>query len=137
MPVPHVSGPDPAALLPGPAPARAPERGARAPGTTCAGARAPRGLPGARTAPRAACAPAASTAARSAGPAPGSTAVRWAAFGCVLAPVVLVVYGASAGGVMWVAPVLAAVTGICRLLLRRAERGGATGSRSAAGDVPR
>ncbi|MBF4136463.1 MULTISPECIES: hypothetical protein [Streptomyces] len=65
------------------------------------------------------------------------TAVRWAAFGCVLAPVVLVVYGASAGGVMWVAPVLAAVTGICRLLLRRAERGGATGARSAAGDVPR
>ncbi|MFB8420029.1 hypothetical protein ACFC63_31470, partial [Streptomyces albidoflavus] len=66
-------------------------------------------------------------AARPGGPAPApvSTAVRWAAFGCVLAPVVLVVYGASAGGVMWVAPVLAAVTGICRLLLRRAERGAA------------
>ncbi|MGW4972725.1 hypothetical protein ACWEP3_22625, partial [Streptomyces albidoflavus] len=47
------------------------------------------------------------------------------------------IYGASAGGVMWVAPVLAAVTGICRLLLRRAERGGPTGARSAAGDVPR
>ncbi|WP_254642487.1 hypothetical protein, partial [Streptomyces sp. BV333] len=82
------------------------------------------------------CAPAASTAARGAGPAPVSTAARWAAFGCVLAPVVLVVYGASAGGVTWVAPVLAAVTGICRLLLRRAERG-AAGARCAAGDVPR
>ncbi|WP_241778396.1 hypothetical protein, partial [Streptomyces sp. CNQ431] len=121
---------------PRPASARPPERGSRAPGTACAGARPPRGLPGARTTPGAACAPAASTAARHAGPAPVSTAVRWAAFGCVLAPVVLVVYGASAGGVMWVAPVLAALTGICRLLLRRAERG-TKGARRAAGDVPR
>lgn len=48
--------------------------------------------------------------------------VRWAAFSCVLVPVVLVVYGTSAGGAAGAALCLVTVTGICRLLLRRSER---------------
>ncbi|MFD7713653.1 hypothetical protein ACFV6E_34415 [Streptomyces sp. NPDC059785] len=49
--------------------------------------------------------------------------VRWAAFSCVLVPVVLVWYGASLAGAAGTALGLAAVTGICRLLLRQSERG--------------
>ncbi|WP_221352873.1 hypothetical protein [Streptomyces beigongshangae] len=49
--------------------------------------------------------------------------VRWAAFSCVLVPVVLVGYGTSLAGATGTALGLAAVTGACRVLLRRSERG--------------
>lgn len=48
--------------------------------------------------------------------------VRWAAFSCVLVPVVLVVYGSSFAGATGWAAGLAAITAVCRLLLRRSER---------------
>ncbi|WSM10448.1 hypothetical protein OIE74_25300 [Streptomyces sp. NBC_01716] len=48
--------------------------------------------------------------------------VRWAAFSCVLVPVVLVVFGTSVGGAAVPALGLLAVTAACRLLLRRSER---------------
>ncbi|MBW8740231.1 MAG: hypothetical protein JF621_25060 [Streptomyces turgidiscabies] len=51
--------------------------------------------------------------------------VRWAAFSCVLVPVVLVFYGTSLGGAAGTALGLAAVTGVCRMLLRQSERGAA------------
>ncbi|MEW2567703.1 hypothetical protein [Streptomyces sp. NPDC047070] len=51
--------------------------------------------------------------------------VRWAAFSCVLVPVVLVGYGTSSAGAAGTALGLAAVTGACRVLLRRSERGAA------------
>ncbi|MFC7305378.1 hypothetical protein ACFQVC_14250 [Streptomyces monticola] len=51
--------------------------------------------------------------------------VGWAAFSCVLVPVVLVVYGTSLGGAAGAALGLAAVTGVCRVLLRQSERGAA------------
>ncbi|MCT4356130.1 hypothetical protein M5362_23630 [Streptomyces sp. Je 1-79] len=54
---------------------------------------------------------------------PAGDVVRWAAFCCVLVPVVLVVYGTSLGGAVGTALGLAAVTAVCRVLLRRAERG--------------
>ncbi|MFG2871892.1 hypothetical protein [Streptomyces sp. NPDC048338] len=69
--------------------------------------------------------------------------VRWAAFCCVLVPVVLVVYGTSLGGAAGAALGLAAVTAACRLLLRRSERGlraeaaGPGGRRSGGGTGPR
>ncbi|MFI8965509.1 hypothetical protein ACIGO8_25750 [Streptomyces sp. NPDC053493] len=52
-----------------------------------------------------------------------SDVVRWAAFCCVLVPVVLLVYGTSVGGAAGAALGLAAVTTACRVLLRRSERG--------------
>ncbi|WP_254705516.1 hypothetical protein [Streptomyces vilmorinianum] len=61
-----------------------------------------------------------------AGSAAGESAgdvVRWAAFCCVLVPVVLVVYGTSLGGAAGTALGLAAVTAVCRVLLRRSEHG--------------
>ncbi|GAA0614627.1 hypothetical protein [Streptomyces crystallinus] len=48
--------------------------------------------------------------------------VRWAAFSCVLVPVVLVVYGSSFAGATGSAVGLAAITAVCRLLLRQSER---------------
>ncbi|GGL70987.1 hypothetical protein GCM10010129_13250 [Streptomyces fumigatiscleroticus] len=51
--------------------------------------------------------------------------VRWAAFSCVLVPVVLLWYGASLAGATGTALGLAAVTGVCRFLLRQSERGAA------------
>ncbi|MEU9183191.1 hypothetical protein AB0D14_01220 [Streptomyces sp. NPDC048484] len=54
-----------------------------------------------------------------------SDVVRWAAFSCVLVPVVLVGYGTSLAGAAGTAIGLAAVTGACRVLLRRSERGAA------------
>ncbi|KAA0930724.1 hypothetical protein [Streptomyces apricus] len=51
--------------------------------------------------------------------------IRWAAFSCVLVPVVLVGYGTSLAGAAGTALGLAAVTGACRVLLRRSERGAA------------
>ena len=48
--------------------------------------------------------------------------VRWAAFSCVLVPVVLVWYGTSLAGATGTALGLAAVTAVCRILLRQSER---------------
>ncbi|MFF5253772.1 hypothetical protein ACFY4K_17180 [Streptomyces leeuwenhoekii] len=48
--------------------------------------------------------------------------IRWAAFSCVLVPVVLLWFGTSLAGAAGTALGLAAVTGACRLLLRRSER---------------
>ncbi|MFF8400785.1 hypothetical protein ACF1AB_30805 [Streptomyces sp. NPDC014846] len=57
-------------------------------------------------------------------PAPdtASDVIRWAAFSCVLVPVVLLWYGTSLAGATGTALGLAAVTAGCRLLLRRSER---------------
>ncbi|MBC9717007.1 hypothetical protein H9Y04_31180 [Streptomyces sp. TRM66268-LWL] len=49
--------------------------------------------------------------------------VRWAAFSCLLVPVVLVAYGTSLAGAAVAALGLAVVTGVCRALLHRSERG--------------
>nr|WP_250764899.1 hypothetical protein [Streptomyces sp. MSC1_001] len=49
--------------------------------------------------------------------------VRWAVFCCVLVPVVLVAYGTSLGGAVGTALGLVSVTAVCRVLLRRSERG--------------
>ncbi|MFD3947175.1 hypothetical protein [Streptomyces sp. NPDC058579] len=77
-------------------------------------------LPGGHPAGR----PAPAASAASAAPAESADdVVRWAAFCCVLVPVVLVVYGTSLGGAAGTALGLAAVTAVCRVLLRRAERG--------------
>ncbi|MFE0100228.1 hypothetical protein [Streptomyces sp. NPDC059009] len=54
-----------------------------------------------------------------------SDVVRWAAFSCVLVPVVLIGYGSSLAGAAGSALGLAAVTGVCRVLLRQSERGAA------------
>ncbi|MEU6226496.1 hypothetical protein [Streptomyces sp. NPDC047042] len=54
-----------------------------------------------------------------------SDLVRWAAFSCVLVPVVLVLYGTSLGGAAGTALGLATVTAVCRVLLRQSERGAA------------
>ncbi|MFI7503562.1 hypothetical protein ACIBVL_34830 [Streptomyces sp. NPDC049687] len=51
--------------------------------------------------------------------------IRWAAFSCVLVPVVLLLYGTSLAGAGGTALGLAAVTAVCRLLLRQSERGAA------------
>jgi hypothetical protein len=48
--------------------------------------------------------------------------VRWAVFSCFLVPVVLLWCGTSLAGTAGTALGLAAVTGACRLLLRRSER---------------
>ncbi|WP_330457996.1 hypothetical protein OIB37_14465 [Streptomyces sp. NBC_00820] len=57
-------------------------------------------------------------------PAPDTTSdvIRWAAFSCVLVPVVLLWYGTSLAGAAGTALGLAAVTAACRVLLRRSER---------------
>ncbi|MET8135741.1 hypothetical protein [Streptomyces sp. NPDC005251] len=54
-----------------------------------------------------------------------SDVVRWAAFSCVLVPVVLLWYGTSLAGAAGTALGLAAVTGVCLILLRQSERGAA------------
>lgn len=51
-----------------------------------------------------------------------SDVVRWAAFSCLLVPVVLVVFGTSVGGAAVAALGLVGVTAVCRLLLRRSEQ---------------
>jgi hypothetical protein len=56
------------------------------------------------------------------GPDSATDVVRWAAFSCVLVPVVLLWYGTSLAGAAGTALGLAAVTAACRLLLRRSER---------------
>ncbi|MFV0135843.1 hypothetical protein ACLGIH_21955 [Streptomyces sp. HMX87] len=67
--------------------------------------------------------------------------VRWAAFGCLLVPVVLLLCGASPAGAAGPALGLAAVTTACRLLLHRSERvaaqaGAHRGGRHAGGNTP-
>ncbi|MFJ8826492.1 hypothetical protein ACIREE_32565 [Streptomyces sp. NPDC102467] len=52
-----------------------------------------------------------------------SDVVRWAAFSCVVVPLVLVGYGISAAGAAGAALGLAAITAVCRVLLRQCERG--------------
>ncbi|WP_428934645.1 hypothetical protein [Streptomyces sp. ACT015] len=67
--------------------------------------------------------------------------VRWAAFSCVLVPVVLLWYGSSLAGATGTALGLAAVTAVCRLLLHRSERcaaraaGGEHGASGAQGEL--
>ncbi|MCS0605323.1 hypothetical protein NX794_29560 [Streptomyces sp. LP11] len=51
-----------------------------------------------------------------------SDLIRWAAFSCVLVPVVLLWFGTSLAGATGTALGLAAVTAVCRVLLRRSER---------------
>ncbi|WUU38680.1 hypothetical protein OG410_16365 [Streptomyces sp. NBC_00659] len=51
--------------------------------------------------------------------------VRWAAFSCVLVPAVLLWYGSSLADAAGTALGLAAVTGVCVILLRQSERGAA------------
>ncbi|MFE5808815.1 hypothetical protein [Streptomyces sp. NPDC056491] len=53
---------------------------------------------------------------------PAGDVVRWAAFSCLLVPVVLVVYGTSFGGAAVATLGLLAVTAACRVLLRHSER---------------
>ncbi|MFF8268883.1 hypothetical protein ACF059_16015 [Streptomyces sp. NPDC016562] len=53
---------------------------------------------------------------------PAGDVVRWAAFSCLLVPVVLVVYGTSFGGAAVATLGLLAVTAACRILLRHSER---------------
>ncbi|MFJ3770317.1 hypothetical protein ACIPX0_01320 [Streptomyces sp. NPDC090075] len=64
--------------------------------------------------------------------------VRWAAFSCVLVPVVLLWYGTSLAGAAGTAFGLAAVTAVCRFLLRRSERGATVrgGGRHSKGSTP-
>ncbi|MGW1798026.1 hypothetical protein ACWCQN_19050 [Streptomyces sp. NPDC001984] len=50
--------------------------------------------------------------------------VRWAAFSCVLVPMVLIWYGTSPAGAAGSALGLAAMTGACCFLMRRSERAG-------------
>ncbi|MFF4100413.1 hypothetical protein [Streptomyces sp. NPDC001903] len=53
---------------------------------------------------------------------PAGDVVRWAAFSCLLVPVVLVVYGTSFGGAAVATLGLAAVTAACRAMLRYSEK---------------
>ncbi|WP_328538640.1 hypothetical protein [Streptomyces sp. NBC_00344] len=61
------------------------------------------------------------------GPSSGSAndVVRWAAFCCVLVPLVLLVHGSGIGDSVLTGSGLVAVTAACRLLLRQSERGAA------------
>jgi hypothetical protein len=52
-------------------------------------------------------------------------ALRWAAFSCVLVPVVLIGHGISFAGAAGTALGLVAVTAVCGVLLRQSERGAA------------
>nr|WP_078893731.1 hypothetical protein [Streptomyces sp. CT34] len=61
-----------------------------------------------------------------------SDVARWGAFSCALVPVVLIVSGASWAGAAGTAAGLAAITCVCRALLRRSERT-AAGVRTAGG----
>ncbi|MEU8773993.1 hypothetical protein [Streptomyces sp. NPDC048606] len=62
--------------------------------------------------------------------------VRWAAFSCLLVPVVLVVYGTSYGGAAVATLGLAAVTAACRILLRHSEKTQRAAARVFAEDSP-
>ncbi|MCT7350842.1 hypothetical protein N4P33_01420 [Streptomyces sp. 15-116A] len=63
--------------------------------------------------------------------------VRWAAFSCLLVPVVLLWCGSSLAGATGIALGLAAVTGACHLLIRRSARAAAReSSEEPSGDRP-
>ncbi|NJP50772.1 hypothetical protein HCJ93_12005 [Streptomyces sp. SBST2-5] len=65
--------------------------------------------------------------------------VRWAAFSCLLVPVVLLWCGSSLAGATGVALGLAAVTGACHVLIRRSAQAAArpfTGGASAGSPPP-
>ncbi|MFD3803318.1 hypothetical protein ACFWSF_06295 [Streptomyces sp. NPDC058611] len=53
---------------------------------------------------------------------PAGDVVRWAAFSCLLVPVVLVVYGTSYGGAAAATLGLLVVTAACRAMLRYSEK---------------
>lgn len=53
-----------------------------------------------------------------------SDVIRWALFSCLLVPVVLLWYGTSLAGTSGTALGLAALTAVCRVLLRQSERAG-------------
>ncbi|WP_324616708.1 hypothetical protein [Streptomyces sp. XY332] len=53
---------------------------------------------------------------------PAGDVVRWAAFSCLLVPVVLVVYGTSFDGAAVATLGLVAVTAVCRAMLRYSEK---------------
>ncbi|MFI2072776.1 hypothetical protein [Streptomyces triculaminicus] len=55
-------------------------------------------------------------------PDPVSDVVRWAAFSCVLVPVVLLMCGQSFGGAAGTAAGLVALTSACHALLRQSAR---------------
>ncbi|MEV4441415.1 hypothetical protein AB0K09_20795 [Streptomyces sp. NPDC049577] len=54
-----------------------------------------------------------------------SDVVRWAAFSCVVVPVVLLMCGQSFGGAAGTATGLVALTCVCRVLLRQSARAAA------------
>nr|WP_044363629.1 hypothetical protein [Streptomyces natalensis] len=58
-------------------------------------------------------------------PDPVRDLVRWGAFSCALVPCVLLASGASVGGAAGAGAGLAAVTCVCRALLRQSERAAA------------
>ncbi|MER5729429.1 hypothetical protein ABT084_14000 [Streptomyces sp. NPDC002138] len=60
--------------------------------------------------------------ARHPGDDPAGDVVRWAAFSCLLVPVVLVVYGTSFGGAAVATLGLMTVTAACRVMLRHSEK---------------
>jgi hypothetical protein len=65
---------------------------------------------------------------------PAGDVVRWAAFSCLLVPVVLVVYGSTFGGAAVATLGLAAVTAVCRVMLRWSEKGSRGAARIPAED---
>lgn len=67
---------------------------------------------------------------------PAGDVVRWAAFSCLLVPVVLVVYGTSFGGAAVATLGLAAVTAACRVLLRHSEEVQRSAARALCEDRP-
>ncbi len=62
--------------------------------------------------------------------------IRWAAFSCAVVPVVLLWHGTSLAGAAGTALGLAAVTSVCRVLLRRSERGARDNRRHTEGRTP-
>ncbi|MFE6835504.1 hypothetical protein ACFVFI_11805 [Streptomyces sp. NPDC057705] len=67
---------------------------------------------------------------------PAGDVVRWAAFSCLLVPVVLVVYGTSFGGAAVATLGLLAVTAACRVLLRHSEKNERAAARVLAEERP-
>ncbi|MFE0653279.1 hypothetical protein ACFVZH_32400 [Streptomyces sp. NPDC059534] len=85
--------------------------------------RAPAPSPAATATATATAEPDPGTAAAAGTGGPADDVVRWAVFCCALVPVVLVAYGTSLGGAAGTALGLFSVTAVCRVLLRRSERG--------------
>ncbi|MEU7551955.1 hypothetical protein AB0B01_06240 [Streptomyces sp. NPDC044571] len=62
--------------------------------------------------------------------------MRWAVFSCLLVPVVLVIYGTSFGGAAVATLGLAAVTAVCRAMLRCSEKAERAAAMVLAADRP-